>query len=36
MRFAVTASHRCRIVEPFAEVPMTDDAAARLGVIWTF
>jgi hypothetical protein len=36
MRFAVTASHRCRIVEPFAEVPMTDDGAARLGVIWTF
>jgi hypothetical protein len=36
MRMAVTMSKHCRIVEPFAEIPMTDDAAARIGVVWTF
>jgi hypothetical protein len=36
MRLAVTMSKNCRIVEPFAEIPMTDDAAARIGVVWTF
>jgi hypothetical protein len=36
MRLAVTMSKHCRIVEPFAEIPMTDDAAARIGVVWTF
>jgi hypothetical protein len=38
LRFAVTiAQSRQRIVEPFAEIGMTDDAAnTRFGVTWTF
>jgi hypothetical protein len=36
MRFAATISRNCRIVEPFAEIAMTDDAPSRLGVTWTF
>lgn len=36
MRMAVTLTKECHIVEPFADIPMTEDAAARFGVIWTF
>ncbi len=37
MRFAVTIADACRIVEPFAEIGMTDDAAAgRVGITWTY
>ncbi|MFH1265927.1 MAG: transporter, partial [Planctomycetota bacterium] len=37
LRFAVTAARNRRIIEPFAEIGMTDDApAATAGIIWTF
>lgn len=36
MRFAVTVLNCGRIWEPFAEIPMTDDAAARVGMTWTY
>ena len=36
MRFAVTIAQGCRILEPFATIGMTDDAAdARLGITVT-
>ena len=37
MRFAVTIAQPCKIVEPFAEIGMTDDApAARIGITCTY
>jgi hypothetical protein len=37
MRFAATIANCGRIVEPFAEIGMTDDApAASVGITWTF
>lgn len=39
MRFAVTIADdcRCSIIEPFAEIGMTDDAASgRVGITWTY
>lgn len=35
-RLAVTVARNCRIWEPFVEIPMTDDAAARVGMTWTY
>ncbi len=37
LRFAVTAFRKCRIVEPFATIGMTDDApSSRVGIVWTY
>lgn len=37
LRFAATIGKSCRIVEPFAEIGMTDDAvSSRIGITWTF
>lgn len=36
MRFSMTAWHNCKIVEPFAEIPMTDESPARIGIVWTY
>ena len=37
LRFAATVGKSCRIVEPFAEIGMTDDApSSRIGITWTF
>jgi len=37
MRFAATIGKSCRIIEPFAEVGMTDDAVnSRVGIVWTY
>lgn len=36
MRLAVTVAKGHKIVEPFASIPMTDDAPATIGVVWTY
>lgn len=37
LRFAATIGKSCRIVEPFAEIGMTEDAVnSRIGITWTF
>lgn len=37
LRFAATIGKSCRIVEPFAEIGMTEDApSSRIGITWTF
>jgi len=36
VRFAVTWARCNKLFEPFAEIPMTDDAAARIGLTWTY
>lgn len=37
LRFAATIGKSCRLVEPFAEIGMTEDApSSRIGITWTF
>jgi hypothetical protein len=37
LRFAATIAQCTRIMEPFAEIGMTDDApSARVGIVWTY
>lgn len=37
LRFSATIAKPCKIVEPFAEIGMTRDAAnARIGITWTY
>lgn len=37
LRFSVTIARGCKIVEPFAEIGMTEDAAAaNVGMVWTY
>jgi hypothetical protein len=37
LRFAATIGKSCRLIEPFAELGMTEDApSSRIGITWTF
>lgn len=36
LRLSLTAAKGCCIIEPFAEVGMTEDAASRVGVVFTY
>lgn len=37
LRFAATIGKSCRLVEPFAEIGMTEEApSSRIGITWTF
>jgi len=37
LRFSATIAKPCKIVEPFAEIGMTRDAAnSRIGITWTY